>query len=62
MSKLVKMKKKVESMFTKEDVYSMAQEYNELSAKIKELDSRKKFLSEKIKEGSEMFGVKDDKE
>ena len=42
MSKLVKMKKKVESMFTKEDVYSMAQEYNELSAKIKELDSRKK--------------------
>lgn len=61
MSKLVKMKKKAESMFTKEDVYFMAQEYNELSAKIKELDSRKKFLSEKIKEGSEMFGVKDDK-
>lgn len=51
----------VTPMFTEQDIYSMAREYAEISAKIKELDARKKVLSDKIKEGSEKFGVKDDK-
>lgn len=51
----------VTPMFTEDDIYSMAREYSELSSQIKELEARKKVLSEKIKEGSEKYGVKDDK-
>lgn len=51
----------VTPMFSEKDIYSMAREYAELSAQIKELEARKKVLSDKIKEGSEKFGVKDDK-
>lgn len=51
----------VTPMFSEKDIYSMAREYSELSAQIKELEARKKVLSDKIKEGSEKFGVKDDK-
>ena len=50
----------VTPMFSEKDIYSMAREYAELSAQIKELEARKKVLSDKIKEGSEKFGVKDD--
>lgn len=51
----------VTPMFSEKDIYNMAREYAELSAQIKELEARKKVLSDKIKEGSEKFGVKDDK-
>ena len=50
-----------DSMFTKKDILAMASEYDEVSAKIKELESRKKVLADKIKEGSEKYGVKNDK-
>ncbi len=60
MSKLKKLGN-VAPMFSEEDIFAMAKEYSELSAKIKELDARKKVLSDKIKEGAEKFGVKDDR-
>ena len=36
-----------DSMFTKKDILAMASEYDEVSAKIKELESRKKVLADK---------------
>lgn len=52
---------KVTSLFTKNDVFAMGQEYAELSAQKKQLEDRLKFLSAQIKDGAEKFGVKDDK-
>ena len=39
----------------------MGREYADISAQIKELEAKKKDLAEKIKQGAESFGVKDDK-
>ena len=58
---LKKVTKKVAPMFSAKDILEMVREYSDLSAQIKKLDERKKILSEKIKQGSEQFGVKDDK-
>ena len=54
-------KTKVEPLFTTEDLFRMGREYDEISKQIKELSDRKKSLSEKIKEGAQAYGVKDDK-
>lgn len=62
---VLKRSKKAESvvtpMFSKSDYEKMGQEYLEVSAQIKELEAKKKSLAEKIKEGAESFGVKNDK-
>lgn len=52
---------KIQPMFSKEDIENLGAEYAEVSAQIKQLEERKKFLSEKIKNGAEQYGVKDDK-
>lgn len=59
MGSVTKLKKK--SMFDKGQFESLAREYNELSAQIKVLESRKKKLAELIKKGATSYGVKDDK-
>lgn len=51
----------IKPMFSAKDICKMGEEYAELSAQIKVLDERKKELAEKIKNGAEQFGVKDDK-
>lgn len=48
-------------MFLQEDYQRMSEEYLEVSSQIKELEAKKKTLSDKIKEGAETYGVKDDK-
>ena len=48
-------------MFSEKEIFAMAEEYADISAKIKELETRKKALSDKIKEGAEKYGVKNDK-
>lgn len=59
---MAKLKKSsVTPIFSEKDYFSMAHEYSLLSATIKELEAKKKALAEKLKEGSERFGVKDDK-
>ena len=57
----LKKKSKVTSMFSKEDAQKMAEEYNDLSVKIKELEARKKKLSDILKNCAEAIGVVDDK-
>lgn len=52
---------KVTPIFSAEDIGNMGREYAEISAQIKVLEERKKALSDKIKNGAEQFGVKDDK-
>ena len=52
---------KVKSMFSSEDIGRLSREYSEVSAQIKQLEERKKTLADKIKNGAEQFGVKDDK-
>ena len=52
---------KVTPMFSANDIGKLGKEYAEISAQIKQLEERKKALAEKIKEGAEQFGVKDDK-
>lgn len=47
--------------YTPIEVAKMATEYSELSAQIKILDSSKKNLADKLKEASEILGVKDNK-
>ena len=59
--KTVKKNGKVTPMFTQEDIGKMGREYADISAQIKELEAKKKDLAEKIKQGAESFGVKDDK-
>ena len=48
-------------MFSSEDIGELGRQYAEISAQIKQLEERKKELAEKIKNGAEQFGVKDDK-
>lgn len=57
----LKKSEKVTPMFKESDIAKMAEEYSQISAQIKELESRKKALSDKIKQGAEDYGVKDDK-
>ena len=52
---------KVTSLFTAKDIGKFGKEYADISAQIKELEAKKKDLAEKIKNGAEQFGVKDDK-
>ena len=59
--KAVKKKSTVTPMFVADDIGSMAKQYAEISAQIKELEAQKKVLADKIKQGAEDFGVKDDK-
>ena len=59
--KAVKKSSNLKPLFTVEDIGKMGVEYAEISAQIKVLEERKKALAEKIKNGAEQFGVKDDK-
>ncbi len=52
---------KIKPLFSAEDIGKLGLEYAEVSAQIKTLEARKKELAEKIKEGAENYGVKDDK-
>ena len=58
--KRVAKKNNVVPMFSKKDLALMASKYNEISLQIKVLEEEKKALSDKIKEGAEKLGVKDD--
>ena len=51
----------VKPLFSADNIGKMGKEYVEVSAKIKQLEERKKFLADTIKNGVEQFGVKDDK-
>lgn len=53
--------KKAVKKYTLSILEGMAKEYDEVSSKIKTLDSTKKKLSEKIKEAAQELGEKDDK-
>lgn len=61
MAVLKKSKKKSSATFSEKEVASLGKEYAELSAQIKQLETRKKQLSDLIKENAEKYGVKDDK-
>lgn len=52
---------KVTLMFTEDNVKSLGRQYADISSQIKALEEQKKALAEKIKQGAEQFGVKDDK-
>lgn len=52
---------KVTPMFTEDNVKSLGRQYADISSQIKALEEQKKALTEKIKQGAEQFGVKDDK-
>lgn len=52
---------KVTPMFTEDNVKSLGRQYAYISSQIKALEEQKKALAEKIKQGAEQFGVKDDK-
>lgn len=52
---------KVKPLFTANDIGKLGKEYADISAQIKQLEEKKKDLAEKIKNGAEQFGVKDDK-
>lgn len=56
-----KSSKKVTPMFSQKDIEKFGAEYDEVSKQIKLLDAKKKDLANKIKQGAEDFGVKDDK-
>ena len=58
---LKKVKSNVTPIFNKKDYAKLAEEYNEVSVQLKELDERKKHLANLLKDGAEKFGVKDDK-
>lgn len=65
---MAKLKKKSASTETNlkpvlsvEEIGKLGKEYAELSAQIKVLEDRKKDIANKIKDGAEQFGVKDDK-
>ena len=51
----------VTPMFTEDNVKSLGRQYADISSQIKALEEQKKALAEKIKQGAEQFGVKDDK-
>ena len=52
---------KVTPMFTEDNVKYLGRQYADISSQIKALEEQKKALAEKIKQGAEQFGVKDDK-
>jgi len=52
---------KIKPLFSADDIAKMGREYADISAQIKQLEEQKKALAEKIKNGAEQFGVKDDK-
>ena len=52
---------KVTPMFTEDNVKSLGRQYADISSQIKALEEQKKALAEKIKQGAEQLGVKDDK-
>lgn len=52
---------KVTPMLTEDNVKSLGRQYADISSQIKALEEQKKALAEKIKQGAEQFGVKDDK-
>lgn len=52
---------KKDPMFSADDICKLGEEYVTISAQIKKLEEQKKALAEKIKEGAEKYGVKDDK-
>lgn len=56
----LKMKKTV-AMVSRDEVFKLGEEYLDISAKIKELETQKKALSDQIKTYTEQYGVKDDK-
>lgn len=47
--------------FSEDEIARMGREYSEISAHIKSLEAKKKDLADKIKQGAEVYGVKDDK-
>ena len=51
---------KITKIFSAKDYESMANEYSDLSAQIKALEVKKKELAEKLKQGAEEVGTKDD--
>ena len=57
----LKKKSKVTPIISKADVLKMAEDYNNISKQIKMLESKKKELSDKLKQGAESYGVQDDK-
>mgnify|MGYP006905684426 FL=1 len=57
----LKLVKGAKPKYTPAEVAKMATEYSELSAQIKILDGSKKNLADKLKEASEILGVKDSK-
>ena len=61
MAILKKARPKVVPILSEDDIAKLGREYAEISAQIKVLESKKKELAEKIKEGAEQFDVKDDK-
>lgn len=61
LKKAVKKSAEVKPLFSVEDIGRMGKEYAEISAQIKQLEEQKKALADKIKNGAEQFGVKDDK-
>ena len=64
---MAKLKKKTNAepvlkpVLTADDIGKLGREYAELSAQIKVLEERKKDIANKIKDGAEQFGTKDDK-
>lgn len=54
-------KKKKKSLFSADECFSMAEEYNNLSAQIKVLEARKNELAKNLKSSAESLGTKDDK-
>lgn len=61
LKKATKKSANITPLFSANDIGRMGKEYAEISAQIKELEAKKKDLAEKIKNGTEQFGVKDDK-
>ena len=57
----LKKKSKVTSMFSKTDVQKLAEEYDNISKQMKELEAKKKELADKLKNCAEAMGVVDDK-
>lgn len=57
----LKKKSKVTSMFSTTDVQKLAEEYDNISKQMKELEAKKKELADKLKNCAEAMGVVDDK-
>lgn len=57
----LKKKSKVTSMFSTTDVQKLAEEYDNISKQMKELEAKKKELADKLKNCAEAMGVADDK-